>query len=116
MGLFDSVYAPCPHCGQPVEFQTKVGDPYCRSFTLESASPEQLIDIMNFPEHCEKCDGWLALIDPRYPPGEKPRPELRVAKVKTPENPGTHWQGMKWWPTETFSYDDLQEPVQSKGE
>ena len=95
MSLFDSIYVPCPHCDQPVEFQTKVGDPYCRSFTLETASGEQLTDIMNFPNHCMKCDGWFALIDPHYPPGEVPKPNLRPAKVKPPAAPDTHPQGMK---------------------
>lgn len=25
MGMFDSVYAPCPDCGGPIEFQSKAG-------------------------------------------------------------------------------------------
>lgn len=112
MGLFDSVMVPCPHCGRGVEFQTKADpDAYCRWFTLETATAEMLFDIMNEPNHCERCDGWFALVDPRYPPGggERPKPALTAAKVRAPKNPGTHFQGMKWWPMDQpFTYADIE--------
>lgn len=109
MGLFDSVYVDCPHCGKPVEFQTKADEaPYMRHYTLEDAPAYMLADIMNGPTHCQSCDKWMALIDPAYPPGEQPKPNLRAAKVRAPENPNTHFQGMKWWPDdESFTYADL---------
>ena len=38
MGLFDSVYAECPECGQRNEFQSKADVcPYMNSYTVENA-------------------------------------------------------------------------------
>ncbi len=116
MGMFDSVYVDCPHCGKPVEFQSKEGECYMNTYKLADAPTEILRDIMNWPNHCEKCDGWFALIDPLFPPGPPPRPFLRPAKVTSPESPITHSQGMKWWPDDKgFSYDDLA-PALRQGE
>jgi len=109
MGIFDSVYAPCPHCGKLVEFQSKASeDAYMRRFTVDDAPAEILADVMNNPEHCMSCGGWMALVDPKYPPGEKPKPDLHPAKVRTPDNPKKHFQGMQWWPeNEPFTTNDL---------
>lgn len=98
MGLFDMVFVDCPHCGQPVEFQSKAAErPYMYRFTFEDAPHEVLVDILNSPEHCEHCGGWMALVDPNYPI-TPPRPKPQAVKVRPPENPTTHPQGMKWWP------------------
>lgn len=108
MGLFDSVYVDCPHCGKPVEFQSKEGECYLNRYSLDTAPTEILRDVMNWPNHCEGCDSWFALIDPEHPPGPPPRPTLRTAKVTAPDDPFTHPQGMKWWPEDKgFSYADL---------
>lgn len=110
MGLFDSVMVPCPKCSKPVEFQSKEDEAYMNVYSLENAPTRILYDIMNWPEYCESCGQWFALIDPRHPPGPRPRPAPRVAKVRTPDNPSTHFQGMKWWPDdEGFSYADIDE-------
>ncbi len=109
MGMFDSVMVPCPTCKQPVEFQSKAGPCFCDVFDLVNAPAEILTDILNEPNYCQKCGSWMALIDPRYPPGRKPRPELEPVKVKAPDNPTTHWQGFKWWPDgKPFTYDDIE--------
>jgi len=115
MGLFDSLYVPCPHCERPVEFQSKaLPEPYMNQFTLKDAPSDILWDVMNWPEYCKHCGQWLALIDPAYPPNaEKPRPNLRAAKVRAPADPRSHPQGMNWWPAERFTYDDLSEPLPS---
>lgn len=108
MGLFDSLYVDCPHCGTPVEFQSKEWNCDLSVYSLESAPTAILRDAMNWPTRCGKCDGWVALIDPDFPPGPPPRPALRAAKIRTPEKPETHSQGMKWWPYDKdFSYADL---------
>lgn len=114
MGMFDSVYVDCPHCGAKVEFQSKEWHCNLDSFSLSDAPVPVLYDIMNEPEHCERCDGWLALVDPAHPPGPRPRPNLQIAKVKTPPNPRVHPQGMKWRPDNArpFSYSDLSDPSQ----
>lgn len=108
MGLFDSIYVDCPHCGKPVEFQTKADEaPYMRRYTLDDAPDHMLIDILNDPHHCGTCDGWFALLDPRYPITPA-RPNPKSIKVKTPPNPITHERGMKWWPDgKSFTVDDL---------
>jgi|GEM_PF-5357133 len=109
MGLYDSVYVDCPHCRKRVEFQSKEGECGCHDYTLNDAPTEILWDIMNNPQHCRGCDGWLVLIDPRYPRSERPKPALSAFKVKDPENPGAHFQGFKWWPEDhPFTYDDLE--------
>lgn len=114
MGLFDSLYVPCPNCGKPMEFQSKaLEDPYMKCFSLEDCPPEILSDVMNDPRYHKTCGQWVALIDPAYPPGQKPRPNLRAAKVKPPDNPMTHCQGFRWWPKDRdFTYDDLESPVE----
>lgn len=109
MGMFDSVMVPCPTCKKPVEFQSKAGACCCDVFDLATAPHEILTDILNSPEYCRECGSWMALIDPRYPPGTKPKPDLEPVKVKTPENPTTHFQGFKWWPDgKPFTYDDIE--------
>lgn len=111
MSIFDRLYVPCPTCSKPVEFQTKAGDPYCNTFTLDNAPAEVLIDVMNDPIYCEACGQWFALVDPSFPPGLPPRPNLRAAKVKAPDNPITD-RDYRWWPDDRpFSYDDLAEPL-----
>lgn len=113
MGLFDSVYVDCPQCEKPVEFQSKADeDPYMRRYTLDDAPAHILCDIMNEPNFCESCGQWFALIDPNFPPGEQPKPTLRAAKVRTPENPHKHEQGMQWWPDDhPFTYADLLDGI-----
>ncbi len=107
MGMFDSVYVECPHCAARVEIQVD-GNEAMDSYTVETAPVPILRQAMNTPEHCQKCDGWLAVIDPRAPLQPPERPPTVVAKVRAPENPMTHSQGMKWWPDELpFGPDDL---------
>lgn len=108
MGMFDSTIVPCPNCGKPVEFQSKEGVCQMEVYTLETAPPEILISIMNDPAWCRDCGGWFALIDPKYPPGEKPKLDLVARLVKTPEHPVIHSQGMRWWPDDKpFTFEDL---------
>ena len=108
MGLFDSVYVDCPHCGKPVEFQSKADEaPYMHRYTIADAPTHILTDVLNRPEHCMSCGGWMALVDPAFPI-EPPRPAPKVAKVRTPDNPEKHFQGMQWWPDgEKFTKNDL---------
>lgn len=114
MGLFDSVYVPCPHCSRKVEIQSKADEaPYMNRYTIEDAPTHILIDVLNRPEYCRGCGGWLVLVDPRYPPEnpEPPRPTPEIAKTRTPSNPHRHDQGFQWWPDdEPFTYADIDPP------
>lgn len=109
MWLFDSVYVDCPHCGAKVEFQSDAdGDPYLNNYTIETAPLHILRDVMNEPEHCAACDGWLVIVDPRHPLLPPERPPTEVRKVKPPDNPRRHPQGLAWWPDgQSFGKDDL---------
>lgn len=112
MGMFDSVMVECPNCGRRVEFQTKAGSCSMEVYSLSTAPVELLTDILNEPEYHD-CGQWVALVDPAYPPGRKPKPNLTIVRVKTPENPRAHFQGLKWWPDDKpFTYDDLVDPEQ----
>ena len=99
MGLFDSVYVPCPHCGGRVEIQCD-GNEEMASYSLDNAPDFILRQIMDgIPSHCMKCDGWLLVHDPSQPLGRPPRPKTTVLKIKTPPDlPPPHPQGMRWWP------------------
>lgn len=59
MGLFDSVYVACPHCGEQNEMQSKAAlYPRCNNYTLDTAPPEILVDLgVSGPNHCENCGG-----------------------------------------------------------
>lgn len=111
MGMFDSVLTPCPKCGVTMEFQSKAWNCDMDSYTLDNAPTAILWDIINDPQYHERCGQWVALIDPNYPPPyQRPKPTLRAAKVKEPENSTTHSQGFKWWPDGVgFTYADLVE-------
>lgn len=102
MGLYDSVWVTCPHCGKPAEFQSKAGPVlYLANYTLDNAPPAILLDISDAPEYHQSCGGWLAVanIDDT----------LKVVKVRAPDNPGTHHQGYKWWPPDLKFTPDMIE-------
>jgi len=108
MGMFDSLYASCPHCGKPVEFQSKAWNCGMDRYSIEDAPTAILVDVMNSPHYCDRCGHWLALVDPTMPPDWKP--QLKVVKIKTPANPGKHPQGMQWWPDEApFTFDEIEQ-------
>lgn len=40
MGMFDSVFAQCPKCGSPLEFQSKAGPCELKRYSVHSVPPE----------------------------------------------------------------------------
>lgn len=57
MGVFNSVYIPCPHCGEEQEEQYKPG--YMQSWTLGrdlDIPLEYLEDFKDRSWHCDKCE------------------------------------------------------------
>ena len=105
MGLFDSVYVDCPHCGKQVEFQSKAGDCSMSVYSLDSAPSYVVRDILNEPMHCGACGGWMALIDPQYPI-KPPPPKPTIEKVKSPAKPVSHGK-WTWWEG-PFTEQDLE--------
>jgi len=58
MGLFDTVYADCPNCGEEkgLEFQSKGGDCMLANYMLENAPLDVLSDVnRHSPSHCRNC-------------------------------------------------------------
>ena len=56
MGMFDSVYIPCPKCGEESEFQSKGGDCFLHNYSLEDCPQDVLSDVnRHSPVKCEKC-------------------------------------------------------------
>lgn len=55
MGMFDSVWIPCPKCGTDVEFQSKGGECLLISFTLDTAPPRVIADILGDTGWCTEC-------------------------------------------------------------
>ena len=56
MGMFDSIYAPCPKCGEESEFQSKGGDCFLECYNLVDVPYDVLLDAnRHSPNTCEKC-------------------------------------------------------------
>lgn len=55
MGMFDSVYAPCPKCGTKAEFQSKSGSCTLRNYNLDDVPHNVVIDAAHSVEKCESC-------------------------------------------------------------
>ncbi len=60
MGMFDSVYATCPHCDERVEFQSKAGVCELKRYHMDSVPPEIARDIDGDTEAC-KCGSNVTL-------------------------------------------------------
>jgi len=56
MGCFDTIFVPCPKCGEKYPAQSKGGDCCLRGFELNEA-PQDVLDDVNrhAPFICEKC-------------------------------------------------------------
>lgn len=53
MGMFDSVYATCPRCGEAVEFQSKAGACALNSYSVNSVPPSIAEDLAGDVEECQ---------------------------------------------------------------
>ncbi len=111
MGLFDRIWAPCAHCGERIEFQSKGAEaPWQRDFTLENAPAGALLDVMNDPHHCANCGKWTVLHNPAFPPEFILRLRVAPRQVRDPNpdefrtSPGP--SEYTWW-TAPFTFDDM---------
>jgi hypothetical protein len=56
MGMYDSVYTPCPKCGLQTELQSKSGECKLAVYTLDNAPYEVMRGInRHTPEFCKEC-------------------------------------------------------------
>jgi hypothetical protein len=58
MGMFDTVFVWCPHCGERQEIQTKDGPCTLGEYNLCNAPPAVLLGIEGEHE-CVDCGGWF---------------------------------------------------------
>jgi len=73
MGMFDSVFAPCPVCGKLLEFQSKAGKCDLKKYTHTSVPAEIAADLIGADfddkpydmEHCCNKDWHLKAEIPR---------------------------------------------------
>ena len=68
MGMFDSVYAPCPKCGQELEWQSKAGPCILNGYNPSKVPVEVARDITGELEHCSGCNLAYALVPFVQPP------------------------------------------------
>lgn len=61
MGLFDSVFATCPKCGESVEFQSKAGPRDMKRYSANSVPPQIALSLSGDMEAC-KCGHVLRLV------------------------------------------------------
>lgn len=52
MGMFDSVYVNCPNCGEDIEFQSKAGECWCRSYNQNKVPTIVAFDLEGDVEIC----------------------------------------------------------------
>lgn len=58
MGMFDTVWLPCPNCGKQVGFQSKAGECILRDYSC--AAPIAIAeDVDGDTESCEGCDEYV---------------------------------------------------------
>ena len=55
MGMYDSVMVNCPNCKEEHEFQSKSGDCYLGSYTLENVPDDVLLDINRHSPYACSC-------------------------------------------------------------
>jgi hypothetical protein len=60
MGMFDSVFARCPKCGEEVEFQSKAGACDLKRYSMHSVPPEIAQTLIGDTQRCT-CGEMLTL-------------------------------------------------------
>lgn len=62
MGMFDSVWAPCPTCSEQVEFQSKGGNCLLEWYDLANAPYDVMSNVnRHAPVTCRKCGTKLEI-------------------------------------------------------
>jgi NMD protein affecting ribosome stability and mRNA decay len=68
MGMYDSVWAVCPECGEPVEFQSKAGDCVLADYDVKEVPIVIANDIEGNVSVCRKCNHLLKISMSSYVP------------------------------------------------
>jgi len=55
MGLFNSIFIPCPQCDSRVEFQTKSGTKELIDFSISNVPAQELKGILGDVKVCNNC-------------------------------------------------------------
>lgn len=99
MGLFDSVYAKCPKCGRPVEWQSKAGECCLRRYNSDRVPSVIAADLMREEEQCGGCGAVLRIV-----PERPPQPEFVALDVQL-VTPNIELSGACTAPTERMDAD-----------
>ena len=67
MGMFDSVYFKCPHCGKDTEVQSKAGDCTLDNFWQNRVPPQIAIDLEGDEESCRLCKESFKIVSLNKP-------------------------------------------------
>lgn len=98
MGMFDSIFVPCPRCNASTEFQSKAGECSLTIYTLDIAPPEILQDLYErgdcmLGERCPKCSHLFWVKRPELPKKD----ERRVAAAQQRIDECDVRAGQWWW-------------------
>jgi hypothetical protein len=61
MGMYDSVYIPCPKCGVKAELQSKAGNCLLVKYELDNAPPAILGDLSDTQYVCHVCGANISI-------------------------------------------------------
>ena len=88
MGMYDTVYFGCPKCNSKIGIQSKeAGSPSMDNFDLKSAPRAILNDVLNQPHKCHRCETWVVLYDPDFPPiPKRSNPAVLIVNPPTKEH------------------------------
>lgn len=62
MGVFDTIWAKCPECGEESGFQSKSGECLLRDYDLENCPKDVLWDAnRHSPNECDNCGAFFEI-------------------------------------------------------
>lgn len=67
MGMFDSVYFECPHCGRETEEQSKAGDCLLEEYREDSIPPNIAVSLNERESWCDHCGKQFKIVTNELP-------------------------------------------------
>ncbi len=80
MGMFDTGYITCPHCGKVTEEQTKDLDCILRNYNLDEPIDPHVLNVFTGEWICEECGKTFYIKD--IMPIEKVKAETTIINLK----------------------------------